>query len=91
MNKDLKNEKIEIESKSNNIYELKKELNTFVDVLHKKQSSGYSLYELIQLHEQFKSVSNIIEISDNKIKNLSKIESIKFIIQLFNRLIGHFS
>lgn len=74
LNKDLKNEKIEIESKSNNIYELKKELNTFVDVLHKKQSSGYSLYELIQLHEQFKSVSNIIEISDNKIKNLSKIE-----------------
>ncbi|MFD2831044.1 DUF4011 domain-containing protein [Corticicoccus populi] len=62
--------------KSEHLHNLKKELNDYVDALHLPDSSGTSLYDLIQQNEDYKHVPNDIKINIKNV-NQSVIEKVK--------------
>ncbi|KYH13708.1 DUF4011 domain-containing protein [Staphylococcus kloosii] len=63
-----------ISEKSEYLFKVKKELNNYVEALHKTQNNGYSLYELIQKHEKFENVPNYLNLNKEIIFNLSQSE-----------------
>lgn len=73
----LKAQVLEVESKSEELFKLRNELSNYVEALHHKQTSGYSLYELIQMHEQFGCVPNSVKLSSSVVEELKNTDIIK--------------
>ncbi len=90
MNQNYEMKTLNVESKSNELYELKNELSTYVEALHSRQKSGYSLYELIQMHEQFEKVPKIITLNPKIVENLENedIRKIKDITSIIDKTIN---
>lgn len=60
--------------KSNNLFDLKNKLSQYVNVLHKKQDTGLSIYELIQKHEKYSDIENEMSLDINVVKNFNNID-----------------
>ena len=73
----LEPQNLDIDNKSNELYKLKNELSDYVEALHKKGLSGYSLYELIQLHEKYHSIPSNINLKSNIVKTFKNSDLVK--------------
>ncbi|MDT0738563.1 DUF4011 domain-containing protein [Staphylococcus haemolyticus] len=62
---------VNIHDKSKQLFNLKNRLSNYVEELHKKQPSGFSIYELIQEYEKYDKFSSLIEIPDKIVKELT--------------------
>ncbi|HAL09527.1 MAG TPA: hypothetical protein DCO67_06085 [Staphylococcus sp.] len=89
MNQNYELKTLNVEAKSNELFDLKNELSTYVEALHNRQKSGYSLYELIQMHEQFEKVPKSIKLNAKIVENLENedIRRIKDITSIIDKTI----
>ncbi|HGH0766471.1 TPA: DUF4011 domain-containing protein [Staphylococcus pseudintermedius] len=62
---------LNIREKSESLFELKKYLSKYVESLHEKRNSGYSLYDLIQKNEKYGEVKSLIMHEESILKQLS--------------------
>lgn len=62
---------LNIREKSESLFELKKYLSKYVECLHEKRNSGYSLYDLIQKNEKYGEVKTLIMHEESILKQLS--------------------
>ncbi|RZI00842.1 DUF4011 domain-containing protein, partial [Staphylococcus condimenti] len=75
-----------MEDKSELLYKIKNDLSEYVEELHKIRETGFSLYELIQEFEGYKSIDDQINISNSVVKNLKEkdIDRIKDITRVID-------
>ncbi|SDQ91835.1 DUF3320 domain-containing protein [Virgibacillus salinus] len=60
-------------SKYEEITELKKELNQYVQDLHKPTTIGQSIFEMIEVYSDMKTATNTIEFNREKVKNMDEV------------------
>lgn len=77
-------------NKSENLHELKNYLSKYVEHIHKKQRSGFSVYDLIQRYEKYKMVTTLILLKTCVIKELTNtdLDNIKDISNLIDHSIN---
>lgn len=63
---------LNLQGKSNSLNKLQNKLSEYVEELHQKRQSGFTLYELIQKYERFKGVDSEISIPNKVIRNLKE-------------------
>ena len=93
LSKNMKNDSADIKSKSKKLFELKNNLSKYVEALHQKHKSGFSVYDLIQRYEQFEEVKSIITIKKDIVTKLTAndIGTIKDLLILIDNSIDKLS
>src|SRR5699024_1713678 len=93
LSKNMKNDSADIKSKSKKLFELKNNLSKYVEALHQKHKSGFSVYDLIQRYEQFEEVKSIITIKKDIVTKLAAndIGAIKDLLILIDNSIDKLS
>src|SRR5699024_8166076 len=93
LSKNMKNDSADIKSKSKKLFELKNNLSKYVEALHQKHKSGFSVYDLIQRYEQFEEVKSIINIKKDIVTKLAAndIGTIKDLLILIDNRIDKLS
>lgn len=88
--KNYESQPFEVISKSEELFNLKNELSEFVESLHKRQKSGYSLYDLIQMHEQYEVIPKYMHLNSNVIDSLEyeDIRKIKDVTSIIDKTVN---
>lgn len=93
LSKNMENVSSDIKIKSQNLFEIKNNLSKYVEALHQKHNSGFSVYDLIQRYEQFEKVKSLITIKKDVVKALSinDVSNIKDLLTLIDNSVDKLS
>lgn len=76
----------DINSKSENISDMKKELNNYVQILHQKNNGIFTLYELIKNREKYSYIKSEIKLDKESLKKIDSnlFENIQYQMNLLD-------